>query len=128
MYFGKKQPAVSLSMHILLFQVAFIDRLVYYMNISTYSPYPYSLPILYPEVSLPMKSNMKSNNHSHSTLPHTHKHQTHSNYEKMKNSVNEYFLRYDQENMIQKFSLQYDPTYLYITFVGHTYRIDRTTL
>lgn len=74
-----------------------------------------------------MKSNMKSNNHSHSTLPHTHKHQTHSNYEKMKNSVNEYFLRYDQENMIQKFSLQYDPTYLYITFVGHTYRIDRTT-
>ena len=62
-----------------------------------------------------MKSNMKPNKHSH------------SNYEKMKNSVNDSFLQYDQENMIRKFSLQHDSDYLYITFIERTYRINRHT-
>lgn len=70
---------------------------------------------------------MIANRHSHSTSIHTPERKLHSNYEKMKNSANKYFLQYDQKNMIQKFSLQYDPAYLYITFVGHTYRINRTT-
>lgn len=62
-----------------------------------------------------MTSNMKSNNHLL------------SNYEKMKNSVNDSFLQYDQENMIRKFSLQHDADYLYITFIDRTYRINRHT-
>lgn len=74
-----------------------------------------------------MKTNMNSNHHSHSVLPHAHAHQTYSNYEKMKNSVNDSFLQYDQENMIRKFSLQYDSDYLYIAFIGHIYRINRYT-
>ena len=72
-----------------------------------------------------MKTNTRSNNHLHSTLSHTPEHKSHSNYEKMKNSVNNSFLQYSQENMIQKFSLQHDLDYLYITFIGHTYRINR---
>ena len=62
-----------------------------------------------------MTSNMKSNNHSL------------SNYEKMKNSVNDSFLQYDQENMIRKFSLQHGADYLYIAFIGRTYCINRHT-
>lgn len=62
-----------------------------------------------------MKTNIKANPLSH------------SNYEKMKNSVNDSFLQYDQEIMIQKFSLQYDSDYLYISFIGRTYRISRHT-
>ncbi len=76
---------------------------------------------------MPMKTNMNANKHSHSASPHTHKPKTHSNYEKMKNSVNDSFLQYDQENMIRKFSLQHDSNYLYITFIGRTYRINRHT-
>lgn len=74
-----------------------------------------------------MKTNMNANKHSHSALPHTHKPKTHSNYEKMKNSVNDSFLQYDQENMIRKFSLRYDSDYLYIAFIDHIYRINRHT-
>ncbi|NCB94008.1 MAG: DUF3786 domain-containing protein [Clostridia bacterium] len=48
-----------------------------------------------------------------------------SNYEKMKNNMSKEFLRYDQESMIQKFSLEYDEQFLYITFVERKYRIDR---
>ena len=74
-----------------------------------------------------MMSNIRSNNHSHSTLPHPPRHKTPSNYEKMKNSVNESFLQYDQANMIRKFSLQHDSDYLYIALIGRTYRINRHT-
>lgn len=74
-----------------------------------------------------MTPNMKANTHSPSTLPHAHEHKPHSNYEKMKNSVNDSFLQYNQEIMIQKFSLQYDSAYLYISFIGRTYRISRHT-
>ena len=48
-----------------------------------------------------------------------------SNYEITKRRVQGDFLKYDQENMIRKFSLQYDESYLYITFLGHLYRIHR---
>ena len=37
-----------------------------------------------------------------------------SNYEKMKNSMADAFLQYDQERMIQKFCLDYDQDFLYI--------------
>jgi len=42
-----------------------------------------------------------------------------SNYEKMKNIMAETFLSYDQEHMIQKFSLKANLNYLYLPFVGH---------
>lgn len=50
-----------------------------------------------------------------------------SNYEKMKNEMASTFLRYDQEQMICKYSLKFDDAYLYIPFVGRDYRIDRHT-
>ena len=48
-----------------------------------------------------------------------------SNYEKMKNEMAGVFLHYDQEQMIRRFSLKFDAAYLYLTFVGREYRIDR---
>ena len=48
-----------------------------------------------------------------------------SNYEITKRRVQKGFLKYDQEKMIQKFSLKADENYLYITFIGHSYRICR---
>lgn len=48
-----------------------------------------------------------------------------SNYEITKRRVQKDFLKYDQEKMIQKFSLKADENYLYITFIGHSYRICR---
>ena len=45
-----------------------------------------------------------------------------SNYEKMKNEMAGAFLRYDQEQMIRRFSLKSDAAYLYLTFVGREYR------
>lgn len=48
-----------------------------------------------------------------------------SNYEKMKNSMSDVFLQYDQNTMIRKFSLKHDENYLYIQFVGRNYRINR---
>ena len=50
-----------------------------------------------------------------------------SNYEITKRRVQKDFLKYDQEKMIEKFSLQFDEHYLYIQFIGHLYRIDRQT-
>lgn len=49
-----------------------------------------------------------------------------SNYEKMKNAMAESLLQYDQDKMIQKFSLQADSYYLYMTFVDRPYRIIST--
>lgn len=48
-----------------------------------------------------------------------------SNYEKMKNSMADAFLQYDQEKMIRKFGLQYDDDFLYLWFLGRKYRINR---
>ena len=48
-----------------------------------------------------------------------------SNYEITKRRVQKDFLKYDQEKMMQKFSLKADENYLYITFIGHSYRICR---
>ena len=50
-----------------------------------------------------------------------------SNYEITKHRVQGDFLKYDQEKMIQKFSLKHDEQYLYINFIGHFYRINRQT-
>lgn len=50
-----------------------------------------------------------------------------SNYEITKRRVQKDFLKYDQEKMIEKFSLQFDEHYLYVQFIGHLYRIDRQT-
>lgn len=48
-----------------------------------------------------------------------------SNYEVMRNQMRGEFVKYDQEQMIQKFDLTYDEAYLYLTFVKKSYRIDR---
>lgn len=48
-----------------------------------------------------------------------------SNYEKMKRQMQKEFVKYDQQKMIEKFRLSSDAEYLYIDFLGHTYRVDR---
>lgn len=50
-----------------------------------------------------------------------------SNYDKMKNAMADSFLRYDQTEMIRRFSLRSDAQSLYIVFAGRQYRIDRTS-
>ena len=50
-----------------------------------------------------------------------------SNYEKMKNEMADVFLKYDQEEMIRKFSLESNQKYLFIHFAGKKYRIHRFT-
>ena len=50
-----------------------------------------------------------------------------SNYEKMKNSMAEVFLQYDQDNMIRKFQLEHDERYLYIRCLERPYRVSRET-
>ncbi len=50
-----------------------------------------------------------------------------SNYEKMKNDMADVFLKYDQEEMIRKFSLEFNQKYLFIHFAGKKYRIHRFT-
>lgn len=50
-----------------------------------------------------------------------------SNYEITKQKAQKAFLKYDQEKMIDKFSLEAQTAYLYLTFLGHRYRIDRKT-
>ena len=50
-----------------------------------------------------------------------------SNYEKAKISMARVFLQYDQAAMIDKYSLEYDSDWLYITFINRTYRINRKT-
>ena len=48
-----------------------------------------------------------------------------SNYEVMKQSMAGAFLTYDQKTMINKFMLESDPLWIYMTFVGRRYRIGR---
>ena len=47
-----------------------------------------------------------------------------NNYETMRDQMAGTFLHYNQEAMIQKFSLKHDADFLYIRFVGREYRID----
>ena len=48
-----------------------------------------------------------------------------SNYEITRNRMRDEFIKYDQEKMIQKFSLKNDRQYLYLDFMGRPYRINR---
>lgn len=48
-----------------------------------------------------------------------------SNYEQMRDRMRVEFLKYDQEKMIQKYSLKFDGEYLYLDFVGRLYRVNR---
>lgn len=50
-----------------------------------------------------------------------------TNYETMRDQMQERFLKYDQKHMIDKFGLEADEAYLYIRFVGRSYRISRQT-
>lgn len=50
-----------------------------------------------------------------------------SNYEIMKNQVQQRFSSYNQEEMIRKFNLDSDSEYIYIDFVCRRYRIHRIT-
>ena len=46
-----------------------------------------------------------------------------SNYEITRNRMRDEFIKYDQEKMIQKFSLKNDRQYLYLDFMGRPYRL-----
>jgi hypothetical protein len=50
-----------------------------------------------------------------------------SNYEQMKKQMQSHFLEFDQEKMIQKFSLACDEDWLYLNFVGRPHRVNRRT-
>ena len=50
-----------------------------------------------------------------------------NNYEKMRDQMRPYFLAFDQEEMIRKFSLENDEDYLYLRFCAREYRIGRKT-
>lgn len=49
-----------------------------------------------------------------------------SNYDIMRDRMELEFAKYDQMEMIRKFSLRYDKDFLYLRFVGRDYRINRT--
>ena len=49
-----------------------------------------------------------------------------SNYDIMRDRMELEFVKYDQMEMIRKFSLRYDKDFLYLRFVGRDYRISRT--
>lgn len=50
-----------------------------------------------------------------------------SNYDLTRSRMEQSFIRYDQDSMIRKFRLPHTPEYLFIQFVGETYRVDRRT-
>ena len=50
-----------------------------------------------------------------------------SNYQIMQGQMAERFLRYNQEQMTEKFQLPCDENYIYVTFVSSLYRINRQT-
>ena len=50
-----------------------------------------------------------------------------TNYEITRNQMRGEFVKYDQDNMIRKFSLRNDASYIYINFMSREYRIDRKT-
>lgn len=48
-----------------------------------------------------------------------------SNYDVTRSKMEAEFVRYNQEQMIEKFHLQHTPAHLFIRFLGEDYRIDR---
>ena len=48
-----------------------------------------------------------------------------SNYEKQVYTGREYFLKYDQNMLTEKYGLEYDKEYLYLNYIGTKYRIRR---
>ena len=50
-----------------------------------------------------------------------------SNYDKQVDIGRAYFLKYDQEFLAEKFHLKMDEQYIYLTYIGVPYRIDRKT-
>lgn len=48
-----------------------------------------------------------------------------NNYEIRKKEAQKYFLRYDQQALINKLKLDHDSEYLYVGFIGKQYRIHR---
>lgn len=48
-----------------------------------------------------------------------------SNYEKQVYIGRDYFLKYDQNMLIEKYGLEYDKDYLYLKYIGTKYRITR---
>ena len=49
------------------------------------------------------------------------------NYNKMAEQAAQLFLQQDQEALLRRYPLQADERFIYIVFLGETYRIDRTT-
>lgn len=50
-----------------------------------------------------------------------------SNYEKQVDIGKEWFLKYEQEPLAEKFHLNMDETWIYLTYLGRPYRIERAT-
>lgn len=50
-----------------------------------------------------------------------------SNYEKQVDIGKEWFLKYEQEPLAEKFHLNMDETWIYLTYLGTPYRIERAT-
>ncbi len=50
-----------------------------------------------------------------------------SNYDIMRDKMEKKFLEYDQKKMTDKFGLEYDDDYIYITFIARPYRVGRRT-
>ena len=50
-----------------------------------------------------------------------------SNYDRQVDIGREYFLKYDQEFLAEKFHLEMDEQYIYLTYIGTPCRIDRET-
>lgn len=50
-----------------------------------------------------------------------------SNYDYMRDQMQVKFLDYDQEAMLRKHPLKYDDDYIYLTFTGKSYRVNRRT-
>ena len=48
-----------------------------------------------------------------------------SNYDITREQAKKIFLQYDQKEIIRKWKLSYDASYLYVKFVNRDYRIDR---
>ena len=48
-----------------------------------------------------------------------------SNYDKQVCIARELFLKYEQQDMIDKYDLEYDEDYIYLMFIGDRYRISR---
>ena len=49
------------------------------------------------------------------------------NYEKSSLAASRRFLEYDQEELLARWPLAHDDNWIYVTFIGEEYRIDRAT-